>query len=376
MSIYQTNGGWSINGGIRFGDVHITRKWLDTELSLYIIPADLFVTAEGYEGDNIVVKWYRDGNLIETASNENYEGILPHWFTHYPTLEHPKALGTYSYTCDIYCNGVFEKTMGPYTLNVVEKIDRGTRTIVPDSDGAKYRKGDEATPITFEVKVTDGCVAINWRCAKINSNGSLEDIKMGTEYLSYRYSTHNFSMTPSTDSPGTYLYSIDVCSYVENDNYFATNSTTSDIIEIIVLPPFDLPSFQLGIAAGLGLNGWGYVHEGKVEPIAYLYNGVRMPPLPEWDREMYPYAVIGDVLGKTALLVVQEKPYYSAQTDYIILPGNSILYSTSLGEWGTYGEASDRRFKGGLLRWTSHDVIYADSTEVYFEASEPIPVYE
>ena len=32
--------------------------------------------------------------------------------------------------------------------------------------------------------------------------------------------------------------------------------------------------------------------EVKKEPVAYLYNGVRLPKLPEWDREKYPYAVI------------------------------------------------------------------------------------
>ena len=30
----------------------------------------------------------------------------------------------------------------------------------------------------------------------------------------------------------------------------------------------------------------------KKEPVAYLYNGVRLPALPEWDKETYPYALI------------------------------------------------------------------------------------
>ena len=43
--------------------------------------------------------------------------------------------------------------------------------------------------------------------------------------------------------------------------------------------------------------------EVQKQPVAYLYNGVRLPKLPEWDRETYPYATISVISHMTALTV-------------------------------------------------------------------------
>ena len=50
----------------------------------------------------------------------------------------------------------------------------------------------------------------------------------------------------------------------------------------------DAKSFANGFLCGL--MGKGVLREA--EPVAYLYNGVQLAPLPKWDKETYPYAVI------------------------------------------------------------------------------------
>jgi hypothetical protein len=51
----------------------------------------------------------------------------------------------------------------------------------------------------------------------------------------------------------------------------------------------DKTSLTLGWLVGRRIAGQ---RTKQKTPIAYLYNGVQLPPLPEWDREKYPYAVI------------------------------------------------------------------------------------
>lgn len=135
----------------------------------------------------------------------------------------------------------------------------------------------------------------------------------------------------------------------------------------------------------------------KKQPIAYSYNGVILPALPEWDREMYPYAVIrhskaysytvngvtySDV-EKYALVVADEPFYgedvadgYGAGCMFSILK-TWICRTPELSTW-EFGEGIN---SPGVSRpvpgiWANHDVLDKDSEEVYISASEPIPIYE
>ena len=138
------------------------------------------------------------------------------------------------------------------------------------------------------------------------------------------------------------------------------------------------------------------------EPVAYLYNGVRLPKLPEWDREKYPYAVILQrtnqiTYGSEFVLLASPSPI--TYTPAIV--GNALSFERIIFHaehairfdiidasteclW-TQGGSVDGVYVisngGGTVHhykvlWASHDVLYTDSTEVYLASSEPIPVYE
>ena len=114
--------------------------------------------------------------------------------------------------------------------------------------------------------------------------------------------------------------------------------------------------------------------EVQKEPVAYLYNGVRLPKLPEWDKETYPYAYILDA----------ESVYYLSLRDSqktVITGGNVVDYSDKHqavnGEW----VLSDESQNVGKVIWANYDVYYSDSAEevggtLYLAASDPIPAYE
>ena len=112
------------------------------------------------------------------------------------------------------------------------------------------------------------------------------------------------------------------------------------------------------------------------EPVAYLYNGVRLPALPEWDRETYPYAVI---IGEGYLWVTSVIPTvgYGA-TD---ISGKHEVYSAQDGKYVKTSEGDKANNINALPIWGSVDIYYDDYVPdaggtVFLAASDPIPVYE
>ena len=173
----------------------------------------------------------------------------------------------------------------------------------------------------------------------------------------------------------------------------------SDPVEV---KGFDLRSFLTGLA--LGLSGKP-LPLAKKEPIAYLYNGVRLPKLPEWDRVAYPYAAIYTYHGKHEpynpiyRLVLSDSPFkiiyansglgyfYTAIKCY----GNYIAYwkIKTADDWSGDGSGADGMSfslddETGAVIWANTDIFYADDYSadetlagtLYLAASEPIPVYE
>ncbi len=123
------------------------------------------------------------------------------------------------------------------------------------------------------------------------------------------------------------------------------------------------------------------------EPIAYLYNGVRLQPLPEWDKETYPYATISQGFGRKILFLWTEQPFVGVGPDST-LEGLSpkvehtwIQYS-SIGMNGDFpweydgtSTAPGGRYDWVLPFWSNTD-IYTTDGELYLAASDPILVYE
>lgn len=124
------------------------------------------------------------------------------------------------------------------------------------------------------------------------------------------------------------------------------------------------------------------------EPVAYLYNGVRLPKLPEWDRETYPYAAIHymPVNKKYQLTCLSADAYYGQNSSGgINLYASNGLYSitetTQNTAWtdfeGITGDSAFAPISDSSIRtliWTNFTAEYNGTT--YMTASEPIPVYE
>lgn len=138
------------------------------------------------------------------------------------------------------------------------------------------------------------------------------------------------------------------------------------------------------------------------EPVAYLYNGVRLPKLPEWDRGVYPYAVIVhynySLMHKHVYVLYLmkdiniRKVFESAPGfpfEYMFYQAGDIEYSVEIikdkyaTEWGEPTELEEsKRFSIGDIMWTNSDIVLAfdtgtgDAGTLYLAASEPVPVYE
>ena len=123
------------------------------------------------------------------------------------------------------------------------------------------------------------------------------------------------------------------------------------------------------------------------EPVAYLYNGVRLPKLPEWDKTAYPYAVIlpdGGVAGGAETMYrlrIVDRPFVVDSGDlvYCIDPDSQeILYRafSTDGEW-EYEKSGVIGFEQTLRNavWTNTDIMTLLG-EVHLAASDPVPVYE
>lgn len=123
--------------------------------------------------------------------------------------------------------------------------------------------------------------------------------------------------------------------------------------------------------------------DGKGEPVAYLYNGVRLPKLPEWDKTAYPYAVIisnGDdyYLGYGSIKLT------AGSTGRVTLSLLGSSYSTKKlvdGQWITPDDYLEINI--GTPVWANYDVYYTDSETagtlagtLLLSASDPVPVYE
>jgi hypothetical protein len=132
----------------------------------------------------------------------------------------------------------------------------------------------------------------------------------------------------------------------------------------------DETSLTLGWLVGRRIAGQ------RRKPVTYLYNGVELPPLPEWDKETYPYAWIRTVNGRYFFAATSSRPYYVWDNDngigIVSAYGKYVRYNLVDGVWVL--DAEDLGSTGFGLKegasmfvWTNFDVITEDGT-VYFSA--------
>lgn len=126
---------------------------------------------------------------------------------------------------------------------------------------------------------------------------------------------------------------------------------------------FNRKSWLIGFA--LGLCGKPPPIAGsRREPVAYLYNGVRLPKLPEYDKSVYPYAVIVYIDGMyclwlmaSALIIGGEEGITIQQytcTDNGWVEDSQMSFTPS-GYEPSYWDC---------LIWSDHDVWTIDSNIV------------
>ena len=156
---------------------------------------------------------------------------------------------------------------------------------------------------------------------------------------------------------------------------------------------------------------------GKREPVAYLYNGVRLSKLPEWDEEKYPHLVlfigkssidgsilyVADALAEAPVVTrfrsITDREYYlrlvTVENTGHVYFGTCKMDGVD-DEWNTpwenvsgYTGRQIETLTGTNespyeLLWSSCDIHYADdyydvelAGTLYHEAdSDPIPVYD
>lgn len=156
-----------------------------------------------------------------------------------------------------------------------------------------------------------------------------------------------------------------------------------------ITPALGLPAYLLGRRiAG----------QRKRTPVAYLYNGVRLPALPEWDKRTYPYAAISSATmgGATVYYLVVStvklnfKRVFSYWYFYPQEDGRLQNYAPKQSEntWELMELGSNTvitsEFTAGstgiaavsdTVVWANYDLSYSNGS-AYISASEPVPVYE
>ena len=110
----------------------------------------------------------------------------------------------------------------------------------------------------------------------------------------------------------------------------------------------------------------------------YLYNGVELPELPEWDKTTYPYAIICTTNNgnRTYLKATKTPRTYSTNATWLLTVKPVLQFLLSDGAWGEPdldGYYWENESEDNAI-WTNYDIINSVDGSVYLAASEPMPV--
>lgn len=128
-------------------------------------------------------------------------------------------------------------------------------------------------------------------------------------------------------------------------------------------------------------SGDGSGGSGGTTAFTYKYNGVQLPPLPDWDKDAYPYALLALVGGKEYRLYCSaEVPVVSSASAIrvLVIPAPYIMSTKGLASFGDFGAAgtTDLSATGAVMEafWSNTDILYDGSDKVYLAGSDPVPV--
>lgn len=286
----------------------------------------------------------------QSGTNYSYAYYVPWTNTDIPNLD---------------TGGIYMSATDPISLDGMTVIEWDGDT----TDLTVYEYTEEST----------GAVLLYYRVADAPSQAQMSGgYTVGTEDGSIVGTVQN----SSTDN--SYWKLVDGGLYLLN-----TDGLYTSVISYLVTASNVTP-FKLGLILSALVRGV------KREPVAYLYNGVRLPKLPSWDKTEFPYAFI-EYYGTPvyATLFVTDKPLgiwdygdgigegmgpeggTSATWKYmkcrlvqadnaVTTPAFGSVIETSNPSWVT---ASD-------VLWANYDVPNYVDGGTLLSASDPIPVYE
>ena len=139
-------------------------------------------------------------------------------------------------------------------------------------------------------------------------------------------------------------------------------------------------SFLKGLA--LGLAGKPLEFAPGKEPVAYLYNGKRYPPLPtDWDSKLYPCCTITNGT-KTRLYLTNYPGTGYGGNFYLKGQGGNLVkvleYKLVNDRWEDLEINEYTSISIGCtgIIFTNYDLYHPETGALTFAASEPVPVYE
>ena len=164
--------------------------------------------------------------------------------------------------------------------------------------------------------------------------------------------------------------------FIDNQDAFWTNTdiiNTDGSVFLAASEPVPIAdTFTKGYLLGAELRS-----KRKPVPVAYLYNGVRLPKLPEWDRAAYPYAAISyaETAGVWYLRFLSVLPYFSGTEFYYGDNTVELRYYRDIDGWENPTERNPSGDISYGIMWASHNICSIDGS-IYLAASDPVPVYE
>lgn len=137
------------------------------------------------------------------------------------------------------------------------------------------------------------------------------------------------------------------------------------------------------------------VGEGVLLDNGYLYNGIILSELPDWDKDEYPYASITFIREGNEwaadLILLSKNPTYDSSSDEVTYKSPGLIYHcySSIGYAENYGGTGSADNAGILNSWGLQHELYDHSNSilhwtnttirdtngfVYLAASEPVKV--
>lgn len=133
--------------------------------------------------------------------------------------------------------------------------------------------------------------------------------------------------------------------------------------------------------------------ERRIPQGHYSYNDVILPPLPDWDKDVYPYAYIAikystndydgdgnvDATANFLLYISPVELCISSDNKLVTRDGSTVtgLYDSVYASGETWKEQKETTYKATSGKyapfWANTDVYNADGT-LYLAASDPVPV--